>query len=250
MVFMVVPLIVRAMVTVMFAATAVLHLVRCLGLMRCLAGSPTRARTGVARVNDVIHLLMSVEMVAMVWRGPVRDRWTLQLTVFAVATGWFLVQAVAPLPVGSVMTGAADVSGVPRRAAPDRPSCRTMAARGASIQHAIVTAVMTWMIAVMPAGGARTAVGPGVRMPGMAMSSASGVVDALGGYLGVLLAGYLVLSASLWLVTAQRGRLHVRRSALRLGRTRAVGLVSGEPAAGAISYAVMAAGMGAILLAG
>ncbi len=223
MVFMVLPLVVRAMVTVMFAATALLHLrrslglVRCLGLMRCLAGSPTPVGTrGVARVNDVIHLLMSVEMVAMTWRWPVRDRWSLQLTVFAVATGWFLVQAVAPLPVGSVMTGVADVPDVQRRAAPERPSCRTMAARGASIQHAIVAAVMTWMVAAMPAGGGRTAVGPGVRMPGMAMSSAPGVVDALGGYLGVLLAGYLVLSASLRLVTAHRGRLHVRRSRTEL----------------------------------
>jgi hypothetical protein len=59
-----------------------------------------------------------------------------------------------------------------------------------------------------------------------------------------------MLSASLRLVTAHRGRPHVRRSALRIGRTRAVGLVSGEPAPGAISYAVMAVGMGAILLAG
>jgi Domain of unknown function (DUF5134) len=247
---MALPLIVRAVVTAVFGATAVLHFIRCLDLMRCLARSPPRARAGgVARVNDLVHLLMSVEMVAMAWRGPARGWWSLQLTVFAVATGWFLVQGVAPLPVGSVMTGAADASDSQRRAAPDRRSCRSVAARGASIQYAIVTAIMTWMIAVMPAGGARTAVGAGVRMPGMAMSSASGAGD-LDGYLSALLGGYLVLSASLWLVTAHRGRPQVRGSAPRIGRTRAAGLVSGEPAAGAISYAVMAAGMGAVLLTG
>jgi hypothetical protein len=247
---MAVPLVVRATVTVVFAATAVLHLVRCLDLMRCRARLPAGARTGgVARVNDLVHLLMSVEMVAMAWRGPVFGWWSLQLTVFAVATGWFLVQAVAPLPVGSIRLGAADVPEMQRRAAPERQPCPTVAARGACIQHAVVAAVMTWMIAVMP-GGARTEIGPGARMSGMAMSSASGSHAALVGYPGALLGGYLVLSATLWLVTALRSRPHVRRSALRIGRMRAAGLVSGKPAAGAISYAVMAAGMGALLLTG
>ena len=133
---MALPLIVRAVVTVVFAATAVAHLIRCLDLMRCFARSPPRAGAGsVARVNDLVHLLMSVEMVVMAWHGPARGWWSLQLTVFTVGTGWFLVQAVAPLPVGSVMTGAADAPDLRRRAAPDRRSCRSVAARGACIQH-------------------------------------------------------------------------------------------------------------------
>ena len=141
--------------------------IRRLDLMRCFARSPPRAGAGsVARVNDLVHLLMSVEMVVMAWHGPARGWWSLQLTVFTVGTGWFLVQAVAPLPVGSVMT-----------ARPTRPICgaaprRTAGHAGAwppevrAAQHAIITAVMTWMIAVMPAGGARTAVVRACGCPG------------------------------------------------------------------------------------
>jgi hypothetical protein len=174
---MALPWLVRAVVTIAFAASGAVHLVR------CLAGSPRRPGNGVELVNDLVHLLMNVEMVAMAWRAPLRDRWSLQLTAFAVATGWFLVQAIVPLPVGSVMYGAANASDL-RYRAPARESRRTVGARAACLQHAIIAAVMTWMIAVMPATDSNTAMpaagpsaAPTAGHMGMAISTASVAVD-------------------------------------------------------------------------
>jgi hypothetical protein len=245
-------LVVRAAVTVAFATIGVVHLVRCLAgsPLRCFAGSPLRPG-GVDRVNELVHLLMSVEMIAMVWRGPLRDPGSLQLTVFAVATGWFLVQAIAPLPIGSVMTGAGDVPNLQCRAAPARRSPRAVRARAACVQHAIIAAVMTWMIAAMPAVSGPVAMGSAGYMAGTARSTASAAVDATASRSpGAWLGGYLLLSASWWLVAGHRSRRPVRPSAPGTGRPMWVApLVSDEPVAGAISYAVMAAGMGAVLLA-
>src|SRR5258705_4476521 len=140
---MALPLLVRAALTVAFSGTGAVH------LWRCLAGSPRRPG-GVELVNDLVHLLMSVEMVAMAWRAPLRDRWSLQLTVFAVAAGWFLLQAIAPRPVGSVVSDATDVPDLRCRAWSARQFRRALGARAACLQHAILAAVMTWMIAVMP----------------------------------------------------------------------------------------------------
>jgi hypothetical protein len=231
--------------TVAFATIGVVHLVR------CVAGSPLRPGDGVDRINDLVHLLMSVGMIAMVWPEPLRDRWSLQLTVFAVATGWFLVQAIAPLPVGSVMTDARNVPDVQCRAAPARRSRRMVRARAACVQHAIIAAVMTWMIAAMPAAAGPMAVRPGAHMSRMAMSTASAAdATAIGASVGALLGGYLLLSASWWLVAAHRAHRHGRSFPPHAGRLAwASRLVAVEPLTGAISYAVMAAGMGAVLLA-
>ncbi len=242
------PWLIRAIVTVAFSASGAVH------VWRCVAGSSRRPGNGVELVNDLFHLLMSVEMVTMAWRAPLGDRWGLQLTVFAVATGWFLVQAIAPLPVGSQTHGVVDVPGL-RCRAPARPSPRTVGGRVACLQHAILAAAMTWMIAGMsPADGvaATPVAGPATgHMTSMAMSTASAAVDgAAQRYMGAWLGGYLLLSASSWLVVAYR--IHRRRKAApRVGRSvRATGIVSVEAASGAISYAVMAGGMGAVLLAG
>ncbi len=250
---MALPLLVRAALTVAFSASGAVH------LWRCLAGPARRPGNGIEVVNDLIHLLMSVEMVAMAWRAPLRDRWGVQLTVFAVATGWFLVQAIAPLPVGSVVFGAAGTSDLRCRAWSARHSSRALGARAACLQHAIIAAVMVWMIAVMPAADGIAAVPSAgsetVRtaghMAGMAMSSASVAVDgAARPYPGAWLSGYLLLSASSWLVVAFRAGRRRRAAASRRGRPAwATGLVAVGAVSGAISYAVMAAGMGAILVA-
>ena len=250
---MALPLLVRVALTVAFSASGAVH------LWRCLAGSRRRPGDGVEIVNDLVHLLMSVEMVAMAWRASLRDRWSLQLTVFAVATGWFLVQAIAPLPVRPAMYGTADVPNLRCRAAPARRSRRALSARAACLQHAIMAAVMTWMIAAMsaadgiagtPAAGAAT-VGTAKHMAGMAMSTAS---VAVGGadrrHTGAWLGGYLLLSASSWLVVAYRARRRRRAAAPRCGRpVWATRLVALEAVSSAISYAMMAASMGAVLLA-
>lgn len=250
---MALPLLARVALTVAFSASGAVH------LWRCLAGSPRRPGNGVDRFNDLIHLLMSVEMIAMAWRAPLHDRWSLQLTVFAVATGWFLVQAIAPLPVRPGMCGAVDISDLRHRAAPARQSRRGLGARAACLQHAIIAAAMTWMIAdmsaadgiaAMPAAGPAP-VGTAEHMAGMAMSTASVAVGgATQWYTGSWLGGYLLLSASSWLVVAYRVRRRRRAAASRVGRAAwATRLVALDAVSGAISYAVMAASMGVVLLA-
>jgi hypothetical protein len=85
----------------------------------------------------------------------------------------------------------------------------------------------------------------------MAMSTASAAdAAAIGPPAGALLGGYLLLSASWWLVAAHCAHRRGRSSAPRGGRLAwATRLVAVEPLTGAISYVVMAAGMGAVLLA-
>jgi hypothetical protein len=249
---MTLPWLVRAAATIAFSASGAVH------LLRCLAGSPRRPGNGVDLVNDLVHLLMTVEMVAMAWGAPLRDRWSVQLTVFAVATGWFLLQAIAPLPVGSA-TGAAGAPGLRCRSARAGWPRRAPGVRAACLQHAIIAAVMTWMIAAMSAAhgiAAMSNAGPATartagHMAGMAMSTASVAVGgAAPRYTGAWLGGYLLLSASSWLVVAYRAGRRRRAAAPRCGRPAwTTSLVAVEAVSGAISYAVMATGMGAVLLA-
>ena len=184
---MALPWLIRAIVTAAFSASGAVH------VWRCVAGSSRRPGNGVELANDLIHLLMSIEMVTMAWRAPLGATWDLQLTLFAVASGWFLVQAIAPLPVGSQTYGAADVPGLRCRALA-RPSRRTAGGRAACLQHAILAAAMTWMIAGMSpadAGAAMPVGGSTGHMTSMAMSRASAAVDgAAERFIGWWLGGY------------------------------------------------------------
>jgi hypothetical protein len=210
----------RLALSAVFSAVGLWHLLRCLRRFVPFVGG------GVERVNDLVHLLMSVEMVAMTWGGPLRDRWDVQLTVFAVVTGWFAVQAIGALPVQFV-----------------RSTCA---------QHAIVAAIMTWMIAAMPVADSPAAAPPSAHMSAMAMPAASAADHiAVGPYLGLLLGGYLLLTTPWWLLVADRTSSRRRSAAPR--RTgdpgRFIRRVAAGPAAGVTSHAMMAAAMGAVLLA-
>jgi hypothetical protein len=254
---MVLPVAARVVLIAVFCAVGLWH------LLRCLSGSARFGGAGVERVvgagtdraNDLVHLLMGVEMVAMIWGGPRPDPWDLQLTVFAVATGWFAVQAIGVLPVSLVTTDAGRPDGRgqhvqgPAKSAP-RPA-RVASARSACAQHAIVAAAMTWMIAAMPVAGGSGAARPAVHMSGMAMPAVSGLGHAaISPYLGALLGGYLLLTTPWWLAAAHR-KSPGRQSAVPR-QVRGAGLsvrrfAVGRPGA-VISHAVMAAAMGAVLL--
>ena len=247
---MVLPMAARLALIAVFSAVGLWH------LLRCLRGSVPFVGGGVERVNDLVHLLMSVEVVAMTWGGPLRDRWNVQLTVFAVATGWFAVQATGALPVTVVTTGAvrpgAHGPGAHGPATRARRPGPVVFVRSACAQHAIVAAIMTWMIAAMPVGDSPAAAPPSAHMSAMAMPAASAADHiAVSPYLGLLLGGYLLLTTPWWLLVADRTSSR-RRSATprRTGEPgRFIRRVAAGPAAGVTSHAVMAAAMGAVLLA-
>jgi Domain of unknown function (DUF5134) len=245
---MVVPLAFRVVLIAVFAAVGGLH------LLRCLNGSLPFVGAGVERVNDVVHLLMGVEMVAMTWGG--RDRWDVQLTVFAVATGWFAIQAIGVLPFARLTAdvGQPDRS-IPdghRRATPAPRQGRVVCARTAGAQHAIVAAIMTWMIAAMPVVGSPAAASTSVHMSAMA-TPAVPTADhiALSPYLGALLGGYLLLTTPWWLLVADRTFRRRRSAAPRWtgDPVRFIRRVAAGPAVGVTSHAAMAAAMGAVLVA-
>lgn len=242
---MVLPLAARVALIAVFSAVGLWH------LLRCLNGSVPFVGGGVERVNDLVHLLMGVEMVAMTWDRPLRDRWGLQLTVFAVATGWFAVQAIGALPVQFVTTDA-DRRGAHRPATRAPRPGPVASVRSACAQHAIVAAIMTWMIAAMPVADSPPSAPPSAHMSAMAMPAASATDHiAVSPYLGLLLGGYLLLTTPWWLLVADRTSRRSRSAAPR--RTgdpgRFIRRVAAGPAAGVTSHAMMAAAMGAVLLA-
>jgi hypothetical protein len=85
---MLTPLAIRAPLTVAFVVVAVYC------AARCVTPAPGSGPHGwTQRLSDLAHLTMSALMVATLWAlfGP--DRWGWQLSVCAVAVGWFAVRA-------------------------------------------------------------------------------------------------------------------------------------------------------------
>ena len=84
---MVVPLVLRCVLTAAFAIAGGYCLLSC---------APGHRHDAARRLSDVAHVGMSAAMVAMLWGATRGDRWGLQLTAFALAAGWFATRAVHP----------------------------------------------------------------------------------------------------------------------------------------------------------
>jgi hypothetical protein len=169
--------------------------------------------------NNSAHVAMGLDMVAMVWLSRPGDRWSLQMTVFTLACGWFLVQA-AGVSLGTAVMRPA-LSGVGRRRCDSDAETVAWPKRGQHLHHAALMATMVWMLA------------PGTRsepsMTGMAM-----VAPTLGTgarYAAAVMAGYCLLAAPVWVV------IHVRR------RTHPI-----SHRGGTLAHALMAGAMGVMLL--
>ena len=234
------PQVVRVATVLVFVATGGYSLVHCLATRPSGSGR-------VGRLNDLVHLLMSGEMAVMAWFGGLPDRWGAQAAVFAVATGWFLVQAVPRAPVALLLPAP------PRPPWP--PSCAVGPARLVYGQYALAAAVMTWMLLAMPAPAQSTATGAvhgststgstatgpvdlGPVDVGSAHPAGMGMPDTAPHPLGAaLLGGCLLVSAAWWLVAGYRARAAPPGSA------------GAGPVPLALSHALMAAGMAAVLLA-
>jgi hypothetical protein len=129
-------------------------------LWRCVELARSR-RLG-DRIGYGAHALMSGSMVAMVWSPPVLVGW--QMAIFALAAGWFVVQAVG-VPVASLRLSSGSTI-------PVAPTAH--AGRGGRIRclhHAVLMAVMVWMFHAVSAGS--------TSMPGMKTSDAPGLTPAL-----------------------------------------------------------------------
>jgi hypothetical protein len=129
-------------------------------------------------------------MVAMVWFAPPLVAW--QMALFALAGGWFAVQATGVrfaslrLAPADGRTGLPDVTNAAGDGAMTCASGRGGRARCA--HHAIVMALMVWML--------RSA-GTGMdRMAGMVMSSRVGAVPAVGGSYCIAVGVVLVAAAA------------------------------------------------------
>jgi hypothetical protein len=173
---------------------------------------------------------MSAVMIAMLCTREHGDRWGLQLSVFALATGWFLVRAL-------------DSGHRPGRAGPPRGT------RLGLLHQAVAMAAMFWMILSMshPAGPASPA-GMRMSMPGMA----AGHVDPLSApalpatTTTLVLAGYLAVATVWWVgrhrAAGERDAVRDRRAtgrlrcavvgAVGLGYRRGVGVGGGRLSSG------------------
>jgi hypothetical protein len=180
------------------------------GLGSLLALGRASAARAADRVSDVFHVLMSVALVAMIWRSePALAVW-FQTGLFGCAVIWF---------------GLASTSGTARSWPISLPGAH----------HALMAGAMIWMITAMPAdmrmspaGAARTAM-PTMSQPSMPALSHP-VTPAVVLAVSVLLAAYFALAAIPWFVRS-------------IGPGRRV---NGRAAA---SHAAMSAGMAAMLLA-
>ena len=201
----------RIAVTVAFLGVGVFCLHRCAGIAR----SPSLAD----RVGYGAHALMSGSMVAMVWSPPRIIGW--QMATFAVACGWFLVQATGVSVTSLRLTSV----GAPV-AARTVHGGHGRGGRARCLHHAVVMAAMVWMFATMtPAATTPTA----MSMPGMPRSRSTGLI-------GVGSAGYCLLTAALLFVVY----------ALTVVRGRSAGNVAARDD---LVHAVMTAGTGAMLFA-
>jgi hypothetical protein len=188
-------------------------------MRRCIVGAgQTRP---VDRVNDAAHVLMSVEMIAMVWSMAVPDPLGLQLVVFGVAAAWFALQATA-VPLGraallpaygpaAVMDTACQHGQAHRHGTPPRTQCA---------HHAVLLAAMVWMLVVSrPGAGSAT-------MAAMPMPERNGLVaTVVGGY--CLLAAFGWSAFTWWPRRPWRSAAHVRvgTAMSQVGMTAAMGVM-------------------------
>lgn len=191
----------RAALTVAFVASGGYCLLRCVG-----TGTQRGARL---RVNDAVHVVMAVEMIVMVWAPAVPDPAGIRLAVFALAAGWFLVQATG-VPLGrSALVPAAPGPACAAHPRPGRLLCA---------HHALLLGVMVWML-VADRTDAPMA---GMVMHRHALASVTGAIG-----------GYCLIAAVVWAaVTWWPGRPFV------LGGAAAAVLPSTTPEAGAPATSV------------
>jgi hypothetical protein len=171
---MVAPLALRCTLTVVFAAVGGYCLLRC---ARRIAGLACH-RAG-EWLSDVAHVVMSAAMIVMLWTGAGGDPWGVQLTVFAVAAGGFLVRAVS-----------------------QRHRVSRRGARLGLLHQAVMMAGMVWMIRSMsaPAGAAMSSAASRMSVPGMTASTHNGMTEAALSSTATTLAvaGYLAVAALWW----------------------------------------------------
>lgn len=118
------PTVVAVVLTVAFVATGVYALARYVRLAS--DRGPGRDAGGQARAVELLHLLMSLAMIAMAWGwsgGPDTGSGVVQLVVFGAFALVFAVLAARARGVASVLSRAA---------------------------HALMAAAMVWMVAAMP----------------------------------------------------------------------------------------------------
>ncbi len=221
-------------------------------LLRCCLPALTHAGHLLSElVSDAAHLAMSAAMIAMLWALTRGDPWGVQMAIFAVATGWYLV-----------------------RAADARHDTRH---RLGLAHQGVAMAAMFWMYGQMMAPGGA------MRMPGMTMSgtamTGTGMADMgmqgtatsgtghsfwplAGPWVTVAFAGYLALAALWWLwqgvVTAVAQRAAVGAGAPGVGAAGGTGVGGGAgpavrllfgPLGEAGGQTLMAAAMSVALLA-
>ena len=133
----------RWIVTIAFTAVGLFCLYRCV-----------RESTATQRIDDVLHVLMCVAMVAMAWPAAMDVARVPQIVLFGAAALWF---------AGVLVAG------------------RSGHGRLALGYHAVLMAAMAWMVLVMPSAmsGATTADMPeGGEHAGMSMSGATMTTNA------------------------------------------------------------------------
>jgi Domain of unknown function (DUF5134) len=153
----------RWLLTVVFAAAAAFHLVR------CVRPSSWPARVAEHRFSEVLHLVMGASMIVMMWPWGAVVPATVWVAVFTMSAGWFIAGAV----------GSAG-----RRLVPSF--------------FASAMGAMVWMGASMPAQA--STVHSHAGMAGMTMGGGAG--HGSPGYtawISVVLGGYLMLAAFWWL---------------------------------------------------
>ncbi len=166
---------VRIVLTIAFAVTGAFCLWRCVDFWR--------SRRLSDRIGYGAHVLMAVSMVAMVWAPPPLVGW--QMAIFALATGWFVVQAVGVS--GLTLRSAAAPVQVAEHGHHDRPRC---------LHHAALMALMVWMFQAM-SPSAMAGMNAGGR-DGMTMSHGAGstpVVAMTGGVYATVAAALLGIAA-------------------------------------------------------
>ena len=182
-------LVARSVFTVVFVVGAVVCVRRCVG-------APARGR-----LNDAAHVLMSVEMIAMIWSWSIPDPYGVQALLLGTAAGWFVIQATGvpltrdafvAIPAYGPIAGAGGVGH--RHASPPRTQC---------LHHAILLAAMAWMIA------------PGRVMPPMP-------IPAGAAFAGPIVGAYCLVVAGFWAVYTRwdiRARLPEAAMTAAMGAT-------------------------------
>ncbi len=147
--------------------TAVFVLATGFCVWRCV--SSTRRSPLADRTSYGLHALMCASMAVMVWSPPPLAVW--QMALFLVAAGWFAVRATG-VTLASLRVRPTGAAGSQRPATGSCSAHEGRSGRTRCLHHAIVMALMAWMI-----GATSTWAG----MAGMAMSRAATGPALVGG---------------------------------------------------------------------